>query len=60
MAGTYSIANIAIWPWVSRFDWQTVNLQHPNVKRWYETIARRPAVQKGYDVPKRTGDVPVP
>jgi hypothetical protein len=30
------------------------------VKRWYETIARRPAVPKGYDVSKRTGDVPVP
>jgi GST-like protein len=61
VAGAYSIADIAIWPWVSRFEWQTVDLgTYPNVKRWYETIARRPAVQRGYDVPKRTGDIPMP
>ena len=61
VADDYSIADIAIWPWVSRFEWQTVDLeQYPNVKRWYETIARRPAVQRGYDVPKRTGDIPMP
>jgi GST-like protein len=57
----YSIADIAIWPWVSRFQWQTVDLnQFPEVKRWYETIARRPAVQRGYQVPKHTGDIPMP
>jgi GST-like protein len=57
----YSIADIAIWPWISRFQWQTVDLhEYPNVKRWYEAIARRPAVQRGYDVPKRTGDIPMP
>jgi GST-like protein len=61
VAGAYSIADIAIWPWVSRFEWQTVDLgTYPDVKRWYETIARRPAVQRGYDVPKRTGDIPMP
>ena len=33
---TYSIADIAIWPWISRFEWQTIDLnQYPNVKRWY-------------------------
>jgi GST-like protein len=57
----YSIADIAIWPWVSRFQWQTVDLnQFPDVKRWYETIASRPAVQRGYQVPKHTGDIPMP
>jgi GST-like protein len=57
----YSIADIAIWPWVSRFQWQTVDLnQFPEVKRWYETIARRPAVQRGYQVPKDAGDIPMP
>jgi GST-like protein len=61
VANDYSIADIAIWPWVSRFEWQTIDLeQYPNVKRWYETIARRPAVQRGYDVPKKTGDIPMP
>ena len=51
VADDYSIADIAIWPWVSRFEWQTVDLkQYPNVKRWYETIAARPAVQRGVQV----------
>jgi GST-like protein len=60
VTNVYSIADIAIWPWVSRFEWQTVDLkEYPNVKRWYETIARRPAVQRGYDVPKPTGDIPM-
>ena len=53
VADSYSIADIAIWPWVSRFEWQTVDLnQYGNVKRWYLAIARRPAVQRGYKVPK--------
>ena len=57
----YSIADIAIWPWVSRFQWQTVDLnQFPDVKRWYETIAKRPAVQRGYQVPKHAGEIPMP
>jgi GSH-dependent disulfide-bond oxidoreductase len=61
VADAYSIADIAIWPWVSRYEWQTVDLhQYPNVLRWYRTIAARPAVQKGYDVPKKVGDIPVP
>ncbi len=61
VADTYSIADIAIWPWVSRYEWQTVDLnQYPNVKRWYVAIARRPAVQKGYKVPKDVGDIPIP
>jgi GST-like protein len=61
VAGDYSIADIAIWPWVSRFEWQTIDLkQYPNVKRWYEAIAARPAVQKGYKVPKDVGDIPMP
>jgi GST-like protein len=61
VADANSIADIAIWPWASRFEWQTVDLgKYPNVKRWYEAIARRPAVQRGYDVPKKTGDIPMP
>ena len=34
--------------------------QYPNVKRWYTAIAARPAVQKGYKVPKDVGDIPLP
>ena len=61
MAGDYSIADIATWPWISRFEWHKVDLnQFPNVKRWYVSIAKRPAVQKGYQVPKDTGAVPMP
>jgi len=58
---TIRVADIAIWPWVSRFDWQTIDLnQFPNVKRWYVTIANRPAVRKGYDVPKKVQEIPMP
>jgi GST-like protein len=61
VADDYSIADIAIWPWISRFEWQKIDMkQYPNVKRWYETIATRPAVQRGYQVPKHTGDIPMP
>ena len=61
MAGDYSIADIATWPWIARFEWHKVDLnQFPNVKRWYVSIAKRPAVQKGYQVPKDTGPVPMP
>ena len=48
----YSVADIATWPWVSRYEWQRVDLNDfPNVKRWYVDIASRPAVQRGYGVP---------
>jgi GST-like protein len=61
VADTYSIADIAIWPWVSRYEWQTVDLnQYANVARWYRAIAARPAVQKGYHVPKKVQEMPVP
>jgi GST-like protein len=61
VAGDYSIADIAIWPWISRFEWQTIDLdRYANVKRWYLAIAARPAVQKGYKVPKDVGEIPMP
>ena len=61
VAGDYSIADIAIWPWISRFEWQTIDLnQYPNVKRWYVAIATRPAVQRGYKVPTDVGEIPMP
>jgi GST-like protein len=61
VADEYSIADIAIWPWISRFEWQTIDLgQYANVKRWYLDIAKRPAVQRGYDVPKKVADIPMP
>jgi GST-like protein len=61
MAGDYSIADRATWPWVSRFEWQTVDLkQYPNVLRWYKAIAARPAVQKAYHVPVKQPSIPMP
>jgi len=57
----YSIADIAVWPWISRFDWQTLNLNdYPNVKRWYLDIAARPAVQTGFHIPKKVQEIPMP
>ena len=61
VAGDYSIADMAIWPWTSRFAWQEIDLnEFPNVKRWYLLVAARPAVQAGYQVPKFTQDIPMP
>lgn len=55
----YSVADIATWPWVSRYEWQGIDLNDfENVKRWYQDIAARPAVKKGYHVPGFTQDIP--
>ena len=57
----YSIADMATWPWLSRFEWQGIDLnKYPNVRRWYVEISERPAVQKGYDIPDKAGDIPMP
>jgi len=57
----YSIVDIAIFPWVGRFDWQTVNLnEYENVKRWYLKIKDRPAVIKGWNVPANDQPMPMP
>jgi len=59
--GEYSIVDMATWPWVSRYDWQQIDLQEfPNVRDWYVRIAERPAVQRGYQVPKYANDIPLP
>ncbi len=60
MCGEYSIADIATFPWIARHEWQRMNLgDFPNVLRWYREIAARPAVQKGYSVPK-PDTIPMP
>ena len=53
MAGAdYTIADIATWPWVARWEWHGISLDDvPNVKRWFDEIGARPAVQKGVNVP---------
>ena len=61
VVGDYSIADIAIWPWISRFNWQTIDIaQYPNVTRWYSSVAARPAVQRGYHVPRKVNEIPMP
>lgn len=53
LAGDYSIADIAIYPWVSRYEMHRTKLENfPNVKRWFDTLTARPAVQRGMAVPK--------
>ena len=57
----YSIADIATWPWISRYEWQGVDwADYPSLLRWYRAIADRPAVQRGYDVPNTTNPIPIP
>ena len=52
LADEYSIADIATYPWVARHEWHRVDLAaFPHVKRWYDTIGRRPAVVRGMAVP---------
>ncbi|MFP4538184.1 MAG: glutathione S-transferase family protein [Dichotomicrobium sp.] len=61
VAGVYTIADIAIFPWIARFDYQTIDLNdYPNVKRWYLTLAERPAVRRGYVVPNPDQQIPMP
>jgi GST-like protein len=48
----YTIADIATYPWVARYEWHKTDLnQFPNVKRWFDAISQRPAVQRGMKVP---------
>ena len=55
----YSIADMACWPWVSRYEWQQVNLaDYPNVRSWYQRLLARDAVQKAYHIPKHMGEIP--
>ena len=57
----YSIADVAIWPWVSRYDWHIGELKdYPDVIRWYRAVAARPAVQRGYHVPVKQPEIPMP
>ncbi|MGB7291936.1 MAG: glutathione S-transferase N-terminal domain-containing protein [Thermodesulfobacteriota bacterium] len=53
LADEYSIADIATWPWVYIHDWAGVDIEDlPNLKRWLETIGKRPAVERGKTIPK--------
>jgi len=51
VAGDYSIADMAAWPWIVPHERQGQTLaDFPHLDRWYQTMRARPAVQKGFDV----------
>ena len=55
----YTIADIAAWPWVARFEWHQVDLKkYEYLKTWYTKISSREAIQKGYDVPAIGASIP--
>ena len=55
----YTIADIATFPWIARHEWHDIGLQNfKHLTRWYSSIAKRPAVIKGYDLLKKGDSVP--
>jgi len=59
--GSYSIADMAAWPWISRFEWQSMDLNDfPAVRDWYLRIAERPATERGYNKPHFVNPMPMP
>lgn len=51
VCGNYSIADMAIYPWVAIYEFQGLTLDaHPHLQRWVNTMAARPAVEKGMKV----------
>ncbi len=56
LCGDYSIADIANWAWVRIWFWAGVEIEDlPHLKRWLETMAARPACQRGVEIPKSAG-----
>jgi GSH-dependent disulfide-bond oxidoreductase len=59
LAGEYSIADMAAWPWIISHDWSGVSLDGlDHLQRWLHSIGERPAVRRGMDVPKRWNPSP--
>ena len=49
IAGAYSIADMACYPWIARYQWQEMDLNnYRNIKRWFDSIAARSATQIAY------------
>ena len=59
LADEYSIADIATWPWIARYERQKIKLEdYPNVLKWYKIIKKRPAVIKGYNAIGKREEIP--
>jgi hypothetical protein len=57
LAGEYSIADMACVGWVRQYEGNGQDLNDfPNLKRWFETLTARPAVQRGFDVGRQERD----
>ena len=60
VADTYSIADMAIYPWIVPYERQGQKLENfPHLKRWFETMQARPAVQRAYQVAQEINERPV-
>ena len=59
LAGDYSIADMATFPWIARHNIHDIGLHHyPHLSNWYELIAQRPAVVRGYDLFQKGNKIP--
>lgn len=61
LAGSYSIADIAVWPWITRFEKMGIDLSaRPSLVRWYKAIADRPGSQTGFALLNPDTTIPMP
>lgn len=61
LAGGFSVADLAIWPWLTRFEKMGVDLSsQPAIARWYRAIASRPNVQRGFALLNENTTIPMP
>jgi GST-like protein len=61
LAGDYSIADIATFPWIARHEWHDIGLKNfKSLSRWYDEISNRKAVIKGFDLLNRDEKIPKP
>jgi GST-like protein len=61
LVNDYSIADMAVWPWVSRFQRHKIDLNaFPYVRQWYLRLAARPQLKRGYAIPHFTSEIPQP
>jgi len=58
---SYTIADIATWPWIARHEWHDIGLKNfKSLTKWYLEIAKRDAVIKGYDLMNSGSVIPKP